>query len=200
MKVECRRMSYCHLKQNEYVIGDYAVQSLRQEDMPHIKRWRNEQMDVLRQPKPLTDQEQYRYYNDIVVPSYNDPVTKIMLFSYFCQGTLIGYGGLTNLDWNSRRAEISFLLDTERSDRANHPDYAEDFAHFLKLMKRIAFEELGLNRLFTETYAFRSVHIGILEHNGFRPEGRMVQHVFIDGAYVDSLLHGCLKESYNVQE
>ena len=61
-------------------------------------------------------------------------------------------------------------------------------------MKRVAFDDLGFNRLFTETYAFRHEHISLLEKNGFRFEGKMKQHTMINGTFVDSLLHGYLRE------
>lgn len=170
----------------------YSVQPLSEHDMLLIKEWRNAQMDVLRQNQVLTDEDQMRYYRQGVVPSYTDNETKIILFSFLQDEQLIGYGGLTNIDWAAKRAEISFLIDPTRT---LHPaQYKQDFLQFLALMRTIAFCELQFNRLFTETYDIRPLHISILEQFGFRLEGRMKQHVYIRGEFVDSLLHGYLKE------
>ncbi|MNW45221.1 carbamoyl phosphate synthase-like protein [compost metagenome] len=189
-------MNYIHLNQRSYAVGPYKITTIRREDMLAIKQWRNEQIDVLRQSKPLTDEEQLRYYTEVVEPSFTDEKTRIMLFSYFWNDEFIGYGGLTNLDWVNKRAEISYLVQTERSNPSNVEQYTEDFSSFLTLMKRIAFTEIGLNRLFTEAYDIRPLLIQILEDNGFVPEGRMKEHVLIRGKYVDSLLHGYLREYY----
>ncbi|MFC4599650.1 GNAT family N-acetyltransferase [Cohnella hongkongensis] len=193
-------MKYMHLQQAAYSVNDYVVEPLQPSHMPEIRRWRNEQMSVLRQSRPLTEADQSHYYRSVVVPSFSDPETRIMLFGYSYVGELIGYGGLTNIDWNNRRAEISFLLETSRSDgHGQDPDqYRRDFSHFLLLMRRIAFKDLKLQRLFTETYDIRPLHIQVLENSGFILEGRMRDHVRIGDRYVDSLIHGCLKETEDV--
>jgi RimJ/RimL family protein N-acetyltransferase len=69
----------------------------------------------------------------------------------------------------------------------------EAFLHFLSGW---AFGELGLNRLFTETYAFRDAHIAILERAGFISEGRLRQHVVVAGRPTDSILHGLLASDW----
>ncbi len=194
--IEVQMKGYVILAESEYTNGAYRISALRFEDMPAIKNWRNEQIHVLRQNKVLTDEDQARYYEQVVNPTLTMPQPPIMLFSFFCKGTLVGYGGLTNIDWTSRRAEISFLVATDRT--LDEILYASDFRNFLRLMKQVAFRELKLNRLFTETYDIRPKHVAILEAEGFEFEGRMKQHVRIEGRYVDSLVHGCLKEQQDV--
>jgi len=48
--------------------------------------------------------------------------------------------------------------------------------------------------LFTETYDIRPRHVAILEMNGFKLEGRLIDHVLIDGKYIDALIHGCVND------
>ncbi|UJF33199.1 GNAT family N-acetyltransferase [Paenibacillus hexagrammi] len=188
-------MKYRCLTNQEFIYGDYQIVPLREQDIFHIKQWRNEQITVLRQKRLLTNEDQLRYYRNAVSPTFEVEQPSIVLFSYLLQNDCIGYGGLTNIDWESKRAEISFLLNTKR---ISDPDiYKKDFQSFLTLMKKVAFDELRWNRLFTETYDIRPHHIRILEESGFQFEGRMRQHVLIDGDWVDSLLHGCLKESWH---
>ncbi len=103
-------------------------------------------------------------------------------------------GGLTNIDWYSRKAEISFLDSTKRSKQMKL--YQTDFNSFIFLIKTIAFENLKLHRLFTETFDFRKTHIGVLERNGFIYEGCLKEHKYIKNKYVDSLLHGLIYEKY----
>lgn len=188
-------MSYRCLKRSEWQEGGYITVPLREEDMSLLKEWRNEQKDVLRQNHVLTDEDQRRYYRDVVRPSFEQAEPRNVLFSLLTEDRCIGYGGLTSMDWYSKRAEISFLVDTKRTEDAI--GYRRDFTAFLTLMKNVAFIDLHFHRLFTETFDIRPLHISILEENGFLPEGRMREHVRIGGRYVDSLLHGCLKESYD---
>jgi RimJ/RimL family protein N-acetyltransferase len=110
----------------------------------------------------------------------------------------VGYGGLTHIDWLHRRAEISFLVDPERA--ADRERYEADFSAFLDFLERWAFTDLGLNRLYTETYAFREHHIRILESRGLEPEGHLRQHILDpvgDGGFVDSIIHGITADRWN---
>ena len=71
---------------------------------------------------------------------------------------------------------------------------------FIRLIKKVLFEDLNFNRIFTETYDIRPHHISILEKNGFQLEGRMREHIQINNKFVDSLIHGFLKEYYHAQK
>jgi len=139
--------------------------------MELIRVWRNAQMRVLRQSRPLSPEDQKRYFRDVVMPTFEQPQPPMLLFTYLLDDHPIGYGGLVHIDWENRRAEISFLLETARSREDADGEYARLFSCFLALMKRIAFDELGLNRLYTETFDIRPLHVQVLEQNGFRPEG-----------------------------
>jgi len=187
--------TYKTLKNNSFQLNGYTVLPLREQDIYKIKDWRNEQMHVLRQKQLLSDENQKTYYEKYVIPTFGEEEPKIMLFSFMDnQEICIGYGGLTNISWLDKRAEISFLLNTSRTK--NEDTYKNDFSAFLNLMKLISFRELQFNRLFTETYDIRPLHISILESSGFVLEGRMKEHVFINGKFVDSLIHGYLKSYY----
>ncbi|MBI5540726.1 MAG: GNAT family N-acetyltransferase [Bacteroidia bacterium] len=186
--------SYKCLDSAKYEIGDYSLISLREEDIYKIKVWRNSQMDVLRQNKVLTDTDQENYYKNAILPTFSQSNPKQILFSLLYLNQCIGYGGLTNIDWESKRAEMSFLVDV---NRVNNKDiYIKDFTTYIALIKKVAFKELKFNRLFTETFDIRPLHISILESCGFVFEGKMKQHVFINDKFVDSLIHGILKEDY----
>jgi RimJ/RimL family protein N-acetyltransferase len=187
-------MDYRCLNKQIFEFQEYEVLPLREEDIYSIKEWRNAQMDVLRQNKILTDEDQKNYYDKIVMKSFSEDNPNIILFSYLKNKKCIGYGGLTNIDWISKRAEISFLVHPDQT--TNKESYGSIFSGFLLLMKIVAFDELRFNRLFTETYDIRPLHVSILERNGFKLEGRMREHIFINNAFIDSLIHGYLKSYY----
>lgn len=190
-------MKYSCLTVNTYQEDKYKIVSLRFQDIMLIKKWRNDQIKVLRQNKILTDEDQINYYHNVIMPSFNANKPNIVLVSFLLKESCIGYGGLTNINWESYRAEISFLLDTQRV--INPELYQKDFGIFLTLIKKLAFNNQSFNRLFTETFDIRPLHIDVLEKNGFHLEGRLKQHVFIEGRFVDSLIHGFLKENYHVE-
>lgn len=188
-------MPYKILKQNQFTDeGGYLLTSIRPQDIQSIRIWRNQQMEVLRQNKLITSQEQVEYFDKAVWPTLAESQPKQILVSFLYREELIGYGGLTNIDWPSKRAEISFLLDPHHAE--NRELYRQDFLHFLTLLSKLTFEDLELQRLFTETYAFRELHIKILEEFGMQREGVLRQHVNKGGSFYDTILHGLLCKEY----
>ena len=183
---------YRILPMNEFPSDKFELVTLREEDIFQIKEWRNEQMVFLRQGRLLTDLDQKNYFETVVRQSFHAKQPDIILFSYLEEGICIGYGGFVHIDWESKRAEVSFLMATEKTK--SHAVYQAYFRDFLSIIKRIAFDVLGFNRIFTETFNTRSHHVKVLEESEFKFEGCMRQHVRIGGHYCDSLIHGCLKE------
>jgi RimJ/RimL family protein N-acetyltransferase len=63
----------------------------------------------------------------------------------------------------------------------------------LALLRALAFEDLRLHRLFTETWGFRTAHMENLEAAGFRREGTCREHLRVDGQRQDVVFHGLLR-------
>lgn len=188
-------MNYVCLTKNAY--GDhqgYQLAVIREKDTEDIRVWRNAQIDILRQKEPISKEAQKDYYFSAIASSFSQQKPKQMLFSFLFQGDCIGYGGLTSIDWEAKRAEVSFLVNPER---INPLQYAQDFYSFLSLLSFIAFKELKLHRLFTETFAFRKEHQKILEDFGFRKEGILREHVWKHHQWYDSIMHGLLSGEVN---
>lgn len=174
----------------------YAYPPLRREDIQALRGFRNEQIDVLRQAEPISEEQQERWYEEQVVPQQSDPHPSQVLVSILEPGgAFIGYGGLTNVRWDHRRAEVSFLVDPVRA--ADEEVYRRDMRAFLDHLAALAFGEHGLNRLFAETWAFREFHISVLEDAGFKYEGRMREHTLDgEGRPIDSVLHSRLASEW----
>lgn len=170
--------------------GGYTLRLVAQDDLLPIMHWRNAQLEVLRGKAPLTPADQDAYWRNVIEPSFSEDEPRQILLTYLHQGEPIGYGGLVHIAWEDRRAEVSFLVSPERA--AEPTVYTRDSSTWLRLLRRVAFEMLGLQRLFTETYDLRPHHVALLEAGGFEPEGRLRRHVVIRGRPVDSLFHGCL--------
>ncbi len=174
--------------------GPHALCPLREQDIEPIRIWRNAQIDVLRQSAPISPSEQRQYFDDVVRPTFRERRPDLILLSLLRDEVCVGYCGLTNIDWLAGRAEISFLLDPMR---AREPRiYEEDMKACLELLSRTAFERLGLNRLFAETFDIRPHHVAILEAHGFQREGCMREHTSVHGVRVDALLHGLLARDW----
>lgn len=185
---------YAFLGKNEYVYKKYNLKPLRKKDIQLIRKWRNEQIDVLRQKKNISINEQKKYYNYLEKKSFYVKKPESILFSIILDKKCIGYGGFVHIDWESQRAEISIVTMTSRNKNLN--TYKKDFLAFFHIIQDLGFNELRFNRLTTETYDIRPYVMDLLKKTGFKLEGRMIKHVKIQNQYVDSLIHGLLKEDY----
>lgn len=188
-------MVYKCLKENSFKNQDYQIITIRQEDIENIRVWRNAQMDVLRQKQALTYEAQQHYFQKHVRPTFQQDYPSQILFSFLLHNTCIGYGGLTYLDWENARAEISFLVDPIRA--GNEVIYQQDFTHFLGLLCYVSFEHLHLHRLFSETYAFRQSTLEVFKQFGFKQEGVLREHVYKQGEWIDSIMCGLLAKEWH---
>lgn len=166
-----------------------ALRALRWEDREPIRRWRNEQLDVLRQGSPLTPEQQDAYYTDVLAPQFGLDRPPQVLVAFEEEGRLVGYGGFVHIAWHDDRAELSFLMATER---AQSPAWADDWRAYLPLLATLAREHLGLHRLTTETFAFRTDVLAVMQECGFVREGVLRDHHRLDDGYCDSVVCGLL--------
>jgi len=181
------------LRQQRFEHGHYTIIPIQPIHIESIRNWRNTQLNVLRQHAPISAMEQKDYYEKHIWPSMEREQPHNILMALLLDEVLIGYGGLVHVSWHDLRAELSFLIDNSRA--ADHAEYRKDFSAFIWLARLMAFHDLGLHKVFTETYALRKHHINVLEDAGFELEGVMRDHVRIGGKFVDSLIHSLIKKS-----
>ena len=179
-------------------IGEYAISSIKLEDAESIRIWRNQQISALRQSSILSKDEQSSYFKKVIEPSFSDEEPRQILLRYTLKNDLIGYGGLVHLNWPDRKGEVSFLLDTNRTK--DKDQYTIECKTFLKLIKKCAFEKLGLNKISTYAYSHRENHVQSIENAGFTREGILRQDTIVDGNWVDAILSSCLRSEFEKPE
>ena len=176
---------------HQWELDGATVRAIGETDLDHLRRWRNEQQEVLRQQAPLSREHQLNWFRSIVEPCYaSERFPAALLVVVEEDGEPTSYGGLTNIEWVSRRGEVSFLAASERARAPRR--YAAEITRFLSWLFDFTFETISFNRLFTETWEFRHHHIELLERAGMTKEGRLRQHVAKDGLLHDALIHGIL--------
>ena len=188
------KRKYSFLSGKKYCSNKYSLVPLRERDVESIRKWRNEQIDILRQNKPLTKDEQSKYYHQVIKKSFYEKKPKIILFSFLIKNACIGYGGFVHIDWDSKKAELSFILDTNRTKEPRI--YKKEFSIFLKIILNIGFKQILFHKIFTETFDIRPNTILVLEKAGFVLENRLSSKNYISGSHVDSLFHRILISEY----
>ena len=186
--------NYICLQHQEQQLGNYSIVPLRYEDRFSIMKWRNEQIYHLRQARPLTEDDQQRYYDNVVSKLYDNPKPDQILFSYLEKGVCIGYGGLVHINWIDRNGEISFIMDTKLE--AEH--FAEHWSNYLTMLKSVAFDDLGLHKIYTYAFDLRPHLYTMLEANGYKREATLKEHCLFNGEYKDVVLHSLWNDRYEV--
>lgn len=181
-------MPYACLRRQEFCLGAYRLVPLRYQDRFLIMQWRNQQIYHLRQRRPLTEEDQQRYFDQVVSALFDQPQPDQILFSYLEDGRCIGYGGLVHINWADRYAEVSFIMDTALEQEY----FALHWTHFLTMLKEVAFGELSLHKLFTYAYDLRPHLYPVLEANGFEREAVLRDHCLFEGVYKDVIIHRCI--------
>jgi RimJ/RimL family protein N-acetyltransferase len=148
-------------------------------------KWRNEQIYHLRQSRPLTEEDQNTYFENIVSKLFDQEQPNQILFSFLNEDACIGYGGLVHINWIDRHAEISFIMNT--SLETYHFD--DLWSKFLSLVEQVSFSDLTLHKIFTYAFNLRPHLYKILEENNFHNEAILKEHSLFNGKMIDVFIH-----------
>lgn len=172
--------------------GEYSLVPIRDRDKFKIRQWRNDQMHILRQKNQLSAEDQSAYFRNVIDPLFDEEKPAQILFSFLHIGELAGYGGLVHIDWEDMNAEISFLLETERS--TNEYTFVDEWGKYLNMIRQIAFNELKLRKIYTYAYDLRPKLYDALNNAGFIQEACLRDHVKIDGIYHSVKIHSLFND------
>ena len=152
-------------------------------------RWRNEQIYHLRQSKILTQNEQDKYFNNVVLNLFDQDKPDQVLFSLLKRKTCIGYGGLVHINWKKMVAEVSFIMETTL-EKKNFIDY---WLIYIKLIEKVAFEQLELKKIFTYSYEVRPKLYDVMKKANYIKEKRIKKAINIQDKFYDILIYSKMR-------
>lgn len=176
---------YKVLKDNQYKSGDFKLLPIENDHKYLIMQWRNEQMYHLRQHKKLEKADQDLYFENVVTKLFNQDRPSQILFSFLKGDELVGYGGLVHINWIDKHAEISFLMDTSLENTC----FEEFWTTYLKLIEKVAFDDLNFNKIYTYAFDLRPHLYPVLENAGFLLDAQLNEHVIFENRLVDVIIH-----------
>ena len=178
---------YIVLKKNNYKKNKLEFKPFSEKFLEKIRLIRNKQKKILRQNKSISAIQQINYFNENIKKEFKSKCPKNILLLIFIKKKLIGYCGLTNLDWFNKRAELSFILNTELNKKKI---FLNIFQSSLNLLEEILFKELKFKKFISETYEYRKNVIHFLLKNNFTIEGNLKNHIYKNGKFYNSILLG----------
>ena len=163
-----------------------GLRAIEADDLPQLLAWRNDPRlrRFFREYRELNLAQQRQWFDTKV---NNDPATRMFAIVELTTQRLIGACGLCYIDWVNRTADFSIYLgaDDLYIDERLAPDAAITMIDF-------AFGELGLNRLWSEIYAFDQAKSRFFERMEFALDGRHRETHWAEGAWHDSLYYSLL--------
>jgi RimJ/RimL family protein N-acetyltransferase len=165
------------------------LRGFEKSDADAMLRWASDE-DVVRwhgPPNwPATRAQQDRYIERATAADSADKAFAIETLD----GTLVGDCGLRKIDWKSRKAEFFITIGEKQF-------WDKGFgADTLKLIVRLAFDKMNLNRVWLTVLVDNPRAVRCYEKCGFAREGLLGQESFVDGKYRDVLIMAILREDY----
>lgn len=155
---------------------------LEERDLRQIADIRNKHIKYLRQKWMLSEREQKDWFiND----SQKHGLWYVWENNYY---ELCGVFGLTYIDWQSRKVELSFITK----------DYVNESSGQMVLEAlKIAFNELNMNKVWVEIYEFDQTKWDLLVQLGFSQDGILRENYYWDGKWHSSIILSITKRDYD---
>jgi len=169
------------------------LSSVEKYDLTQLKIWRNNPdfRKNFREYRELNDEMQYNWFDKFVI---NDKNTIMFAIRDIANNELLGCCGLCYINWIHRYADLSFYIGKDNL-------YVDDIyaLEAVDLLIRYGFNELGLNKVWTEIYEFDKIKINFLHKYGFKKDGQLRENYFYDGNWWDSIIFSLLKKEYKYE-
>ena len=163
------------------------LRAVERNDLEQLVRWRNDP-EIFRgffTTFPLSMGAQMGWYEDLLRRT-----DKKLFLIETKDGQAVGTIGYDHIDWKNQRAEFgNMLVDPVHRGRG----YACDA---VRTALRFGFEQMNLNRIHLEVYAWNQEAMQLYQKCGFVTEGVLRQSYFADGKFNDTVLMSILREDW----
>jgi RimJ/RimL family protein N-acetyltransferase len=159
-------------------------------DLEQLKEWRNNPdfRKNFREYREINNENQKIWYDKTVI---NDRNTMMFSIRDILNNELLGCCGLCYINWVHRYADLSFYIG--KANSYVDEQYAPDA---VKVLMEYGFNEIGLNKIWTEIYEFDNRKINFLQKFGFKKDGQLRENYFYNGKWWDSMIFSLLSREY----
>ncbi len=168
-----------------------ALHAVEKEDLPQLRDWRNNSdfRKYFREYRRLNMRQQEAWFEEKVI---KDSTTLMFSIRRVDDNELLGCCGLTYINWMHRHADLSLYIGWEDA-YIDDEGYAEESC---KLLLDYGFNELCLNKVWTEIYEFDDKKKALYDKFGFHQDGLLRQNYWYDGKWWDSRILSILSTQY----
>ncbi|AKN33926.1 acetyltransferase [Clostridium carboxidivorans P7] len=166
--------------------------ALEKEDLPQLMKWRNREdfRKYFREYREINSNMQEKWFEGKVL---NDPTTLMFSIKRISDDELLGCCGFCYINWVNRFADLSLYIGWNNTYIDNE-GYAEESC---KLLFDYGFNEIGLNKIWTEIYEFDNKKMELYSKFLFKKDGELRQNYFHDGKWWNSYILSLLQEEFD---
>lgn len=168
-----------------------GLTAIEHSDLEQLKNWRNktEFRKYFREYRELNAEMQENWFEKKVLA---DQTTEMFSIRRLSDGILLGCCGFVYLNWVHRHADLSLYIGWD-DKYIDEDGYAEESC---RLLFSYGFNEIGLNKIWTEIYEFDSAKKNLYESFGFKQDGMLRENYFYDGKWWGSRILSLLKSDW----
>jgi len=170
-------------------------------DIPKLVEWLNDP-DVRRYLSmilPISQANEEQWFENMLKLPGNEQPFGIEIRDITPEGgndhwRLIGICSLVDINWTARSAEVGLFIGEKSYWNKGYG------TEVMRLLLRLGFETLNLNRIFLRVDEANKAGIRAYEKAGFVHEGRFRQEIFKNGEYRDKLYMSVLRSEWNPEK
>jgi RimJ/RimL family protein N-acetyltransferase len=166
--------------------------AIEESDLKQLKKWRNIESfkKHFREYREINDNMQIKWFQNSFS---NDPTTLMFSIKRISDNELLGACGLCYINWIYRHADLSLYIGYNEV-YIDEEGYAKESC---ELLFDYGFNQLGLNKIWTEIYEFDEKKKVLYKNLGFEIDGRLRENYFYDGKWWDSFIISLLRREYS---
>ena len=174
------------------IYGDgLRLRAVERSDLPRFVQWLNdpEVTAGLMQNLPLSLLSEEQWF-ETMIKRPQEEQTLVIEIQDGQEWKPVGDCGFHEIDWKSRSASVGIFIG-EKSY------WSQGYGtQVMRLLLRIGFEKLNLNRVALEVFENNPRAIRAYEKAGFVHEGRRRQGIYKNGQYLDILLMSVIRSEW----
>ena len=166
--------------------------AVEKEDLQQLRDWRNNPnfRKHFREYQELNLAQQEKWFEEKVVA---DNTTLMFSIRRNDDNELLGCCGFVYINWVHRHADLSLYIGWEDA-YIDDEGYAEESC---RLLLDYGFNELCLNKIWTEIYEFDDKKKALYDKFDFRQDGLLRQNYWYDGKWWNSRILSLLSSGFN---
>lgn len=166
--------------------------TIEEEDLEQLRYWRNlpEYRKYFREYREISSNMQKKWFEHSV---NNDNKTVMFAIRMIENDELVGCCGLCYINWVHRHSDLSLYIGKDEAYIDNE-GIAEESC---RLLFQYGFNELGLNKIWTEIYEFDKKKYDLYKKFHFYEDGFLRKQYFYEGKWFGSYLLSLLREEFS---